>query len=98
MRLDLFNGEVRGTVAPSGGGACDLALWSNAVYATADVSAIKVNCSEGVNVTFTWVPHWAPEFGGRVVSRPRKRISSYFLFGMGCADTVPSVREPNTPL
>ena len=46
MRLDLFNGEVRGTVAPSGGGACDLALWSNAVYATADVSAIKVNCSE----------------------------------------------------
>ena len=59
MRLDLFNGEVRGTAALSGGGACQFALWSNAVFTTADVSAVKVSCSPGAAATLTWVPHAA---------------------------------------
>ena len=40
------------------------------------------------------VDFWAPEFGGRIVFRPRKRLSSYFILAeMRCvhitADTVP---------
>jgi arylsulfatase A-like enzyme len=29
------------------------------------------------------VQPWAPEFGGRIVFRPRKRMSSYFLLNWG---------------
>ena len=75
MRIDLYNGEVRGSVQPSGGGACDFELWSNAVYSAADVSAIRVNCSEGVNASLTWVPHranstWAKQCPGYEYNPP----------------------------
>ena len=40
---------------------------------------------------------WAPQFGGRNVSRPRKRKSSFFSIKTGCADTVPVQPKPNTP-
>eukprot|EP01046_Picozoa_sp_COSAG06_P009766 COSAG06_NODE_516_length_14818_cov_18.077926_10_plen_376_part_00 len=69
MRIDLFNGEVRGSVAPSGGGRCDFELWTNAEYSIADVSVIKVNCSQEANVSLTWVPDaanstWAAQCHG----------------------------------
>ncbi len=69
MRIDLFNGEVRGTVVPAAGGLCNFEMWSNAVWSTADVSAIKVNCTDSVNVSLVWVPHaanstWAAQCPG----------------------------------
>ena len=43
------------------------------------------------------VSHWAPEFWGRNVFRPRKRKSSYFLLKTGCTDAIPFQPKPNTP-
>ena len=59
MRIDLFNGQVRGKVTPVGGGSCSFSLWSHAVYSQADVSALQFNCTPGLRAA---VECWAEFF------------------------------------
>ena len=40
---------------------------------------------------------WALEFGGRIGFPPPEKNKLVLSFEMGCADTVPFPREPNTP-
>ena len=44
---------------------------------------------------------WAPEFGGRIGFPPPEKnelvLSRKFPIGIGCSDTVPFQRKPNTP-